>query len=97
MLTAMGRWVMILAAGCAALLLMVLDVDRQDDSAMAKKGDRLVPLVKVACEHVTMVDTSDGCKDIGPAAGKAAPSSVYVTEAQTIGATTILKRKLVSQ
>ncbi len=97
MLSALGRWGMILAAGCAALLLMMIDVNQQGEIGVAKKGDRLVPLVKVACEHVTMVDASDGCKDLGPTAGKAAPSRVFVTEAQTIGATTILKRKLVSQ
>ncbi|MBA5776810.1 hypothetical protein H2509_06670 [Stappia sp. F7233] len=97
MLTAIGRWGLILAAGCAALLLAVFDVDRHADSSAASKGDRLVPLVKVACEEVTMVDTSKGCTHLGSAGSASPKPGAYITQARTVDTTTVLIRKMITE
>lgn len=97
MLSAIGRWGLLLAAGCAALLLAVVDVDRRADSGAAMKGDRLSPLVKVACEEVTMVDTSKGCTDLGSASSAAPKPGTFITQARTVDATTVLIRKRITE
>lgn len=91
MLSAIGRWSLILASAFAALILAVVGANQGVETNVAKKGDRAVPLVHVACKDIVVTDATKGCDDIASTAGTD-QITAYVTEAKTFGQTTVLVR-----
>jgi len=91
MLSAIGRWSLILASAFAALVLAVVSTNQGVETNVAKKGDRAVPLVHVACKDIVVTDATKGCDHIAKPVGQE-QNTAYVTEAKTFGQTTVLVR-----
>ncbi|NRG18843.1 hypothetical protein HPQ64_14215 [Rhizobiales bacterium] len=90
MLSAIGRWSLVLASAFAALIIAIVSADQGVETNVAKKGDRALPLVHVACKDIVVTDASKACDDIAKIAGT--DQTAYVTEAKTFGQTTVLVR-----